>query len=268
MKNLNDKIIVIRGAGDIASGIINTLKKCNFKIIALETKYPSSIRRKVSYSECIYDGEIELEDVIAKKAENYSDIKKVWGKDKVPVIIDETMDILNELSPYALIDAIIAKKNLGTKIDMADITIGLGPGFYAGRDVDYVVETMRGHDLGRIINKGYAQKNTGIPGKILNVSSERVIHSPANGKFKMIKDISSIVDKGQIIAKVDDIEIKATISGVIRGMIRDGYQVKKGFKIIDIDPRISERKNSFTISDKARLIAGSVLQIIVSKINL
>ena len=171
---------------------------------------------------------------------------------------------IRELEPEAVIDAILAKKNLGTSRDMAPLTVGLGPGFTAGEDVDYVIETMRGHNLGRIIKKGSALPNTGVPGLIAGIGKERVIHSPAAGNMKNICQIADLVEKDQVIAMVGDTPVKATISGVIRGLIRDGYPVFEGMKIADIDPRAEQKKNCFTISDKARCIAGGVLEVLLS----
>lgn len=147
---------------------------------------------------------------------------------------------------------------------MAPLTIALGPGFEAGEDVDYVVETMRGHDLGRIIEEGCAIPNTGIPGLVGGVSKERVIHSPAAGQIRNQAQIADIVEQGQILAYVGETPVKATITGVLRGIIRDGYEVFEGMKIADIDPRKEEKKNCFTISDKARCIAGSVVEILMN----
>ena len=146
---------------------------------------------------------------------------------------------------------------------MAPITIALGPGFNASFDVDIVIETMRGHNLGRIIEKGYAKENTGVPGEIKGVSKERVIYSPVSGTISNVKQIGDIVKKGETIAYIDNTEVKASIDGVLRGIIRDKAKIKSNLKIADIDPRKEQVKNSFTISDKARTIAGSVLEAIL-----
>jgi xanthine dehydrogenase accessory factor len=164
--------------------------------------------------------------------------------------------------------AILAKKNLGTNRSMAPLTVGLGPGFTAGVDVDIVIETMRGHNLGRIIREGSAIPNTGIPGNIGGYTAERVIHAGAEGILYNVHKIGDIVEQGEEIAYIADekenrrYSVTATIPGIIRGLIRDGYPVTKGFKIADIDPRKSELSNCFTISDKARCIAGSVLEVV------
>ena len=164
-------------------------------------------------------------------------------------------------------DAILAKKNLGTRRDMAPIVVGVGPGFVAGGDVDAVVETLRGHNLGRVIYHGAAEKNTGIPGEIAGVGKDRVIHSPAAGVLRNKRTIGDIVKKGEVVAVVEteagEVPVYATIDGLLRGMIRDGYPVSERFKIADIDPRIDEYDNCFTISDKARCVAGGVLEAIL-----
>ncbi len=264
---MND-LIIIRGGGDIATGTICRLFNCGFKVIILETSKPSSIRRKVSFSEAIYDGECTVEDVRCKYATNVSQAYKLIENNIIPIMIDESCKILNVVKPFVLIDAILAKKNLGTNINMAPITIGLGPGFTAGLDVHAVIETMRGHDLGRIIYKGSAMKNTGTPGIIEGYGKERVLYSPSNGKIKNKCEIGNIVHEGQLIASIEDINVYASFTGILRGIIHDGYNVTKGLKIADIDPRINQYNNCFTISDKARCISGSVVEAICKLENL
>ena len=184
-------------------------------------------------------------------------------------MVDPAGNCMIELSAHgkvaALVDAILAKRNLGTSRNMAPLTIGLGPGFFAGEDVDYVVETMRGHDLARIITEGPAIPNTGVPGMVGGVSKERVIHSPGAGRIHNMAHIADIVEKGQILAYVGETPVEASITGVLRGIIKEGYNVPVGMKIADIDPRKEEKKNCFTISDKARCIAGSVVEILLSE---
>ena len=179
-------------------------------------------------------------------------------------MIDPKGEMIKQLHPIAVVDAILAKKNLGTTRDMAPITIALGPGFTAGEDVDVVIETMRGHRLGRIIKEGSAIPNTGIPGVIKGFGKERVIHSPAAGIMHNRSRIGDIVEKDQIIAMVDEMPVYASLTGVLRGIIRDGYKVPKGMKLADIDPRKEQKKNCNTISDKARCIAGSVVEVLMA----
>ena len=298
-KNL---LIICRGAGDLATGIIHRLHRAGHRVIALETDYPAAIRRQVSFCEAVYDGSAAVEGVTARlvpaladaetDTETYSGendtpaahivsekwdssaIEAVLEAGEVPLLIDPKGESIALLKPDVVVDAIIAKKNLGTTIDMAPLVIGVGPGFTAGKDVHLVIESMRGHNLARIITDGMAQPNTGVPGNIAGFTSERVIHAPAAGYIHDVRKIGDIVQKGDEIARIypdkesydnalsEYVPVNATITGIIRGLIREGYYFRKGFKIADIDPRESEITNCFTISDKARSIAGSVLEAV------
>lgn len=269
-----NRIVVCRGGGDLATGIIHRLAKAGLQVVCLESEQPSSIRRQVCFSEAVYDGKTSVDGMKAVRVKNMEDILSAWQKREVPVLIDPKGEWIEELKPVAVVDAIIAKKNLGTYKDMAPLTIGVGPGFTAGSDVDVVIESMRGHNLGRVITKGAAIANTGIPGKVGGYDKERVIHASGAGYMKNISKIGDLVEKGQIIAEIyedlsmtgEGVPVKATLNGILRGLIRTGYHVSKGFKIADIDPRKEELENCFTISDKARCIAGSVLEVICGKL--
>lgn len=252
--------VVVRGGGDIASGVINRLYKMGVKVLVLEIEKPNFIRRKVCYGQAIYDKEYELEGAVSKFADSIEDIEKIWNENKIPVYIDPEMKVVDIIKPDAVVDAIIAKKNLGLKVSKDYITIALGPGFEAGKDADVVIETNRGHNLGRVIFEGKAAENTGVPGVINGFGRERVVYAPEKGILTIIKDIGSIVKKDEIIAYVDDVPVYATLSGLVRGMIRDKSLVTKGLKIGDIDPRESEYENCFTISDKARTVSGGVVE--------
>lgn len=298
-KNL---LIICRGAGDLATGIIHRLHRARHRVIALETDYPAAIRRQVSFCEAVYDGSAAVEGVTARlvpaladaetDTEIYSGINDTpaahvasekWDRSvieavleagEVPLLIDPKGESIALLKPDVVVDAIIAKKNLGTTINMAPLVIGVGPGFTAGQDVHLVIESMRGHNLARIITDGMAQPNTGVPGNIAGFTSERVIHAPAAGYIHDVRKIGDIVQKGDEIARIypdkesydnalsEYVPVNATITGIIRGLIREGYYFREGFKIADIDPRESELSNCFTISDKARSIAGSVLEAV------
>lgn len=266
IKNM-ENLVIVRGGGDIATGTINRLYQCGFKVLVLEVAAPSAIRRNVAFSEAVYQGEQKVEDVTCFLAENIVDAVTMLNEGKLVMLVDPEGASIRKLQPMAVVDAILAKKNLGTNKGMADITVALGPGFEAGKDVDAVIETKRGHSLGRVIYQGKAIKNTGIPGMIGGYTKERVIHSPAEGRLRNVKKITDIVKQGDIIARIEtgekSIPVEATIDGLLRGLIRDGYPVTKGFKIADIDPRIDEYDNCFTISDKARCIAGGVLEAIL-----
>lgn len=258
-----NELVIVRGGGDIASGTIQKLHRSGFKVLILEVSTPTSIRRTVCFSEAIYEGQITIEGVTSVYACNVKDVRRAWLENKIPVVVDPNGLYIDVFKPQIVIDAILAKKNLGTTMDMADITIALGPGFEAGKDVHAVVETMRGHNLGRVILEGYAKKNTGVPGNIMGYSKERVIYSPCAGVIRSVRNIGDIVEASDIIAYVDDTEVKASINGLLRGIIRNGSNVDAKFKIADIDPRITEKENCYTISDKARSIGGGVLEAIL-----
>ena len=229
--------ILVRGGGDLASGVIHRLHRCGYRVLILESEMPSAIRRKVSFCDAVYEGESFVEGVLCKRISSLDECEKVWQEGEIPLLADETGACIKEFAPDAVIDAILAKRNLGTTKEMAPLTIALGPGFAAGYDVDFVVETMRGHDLGKIIEDGEAIPNTGIPGLIAGVGKERVIHSPAEGVILNKVKIADFVEKGQVIATVGDVPVPASLTGILRGIIRDGYKVHKGMKIADIDPR-------------------------------
>jgi xanthine dehydrogenase accessory factor len=257
------EIVIVRGGGDIASGVIQKLYRCGFKVLVLEIENPTCIRRAVSFSEALFEGEIEVEGIKSVRVRNLEEIEDAWKNNKVPVIIDPKGSYINLLKPKAVVDGILAKKNLGTYINMAPITIALGPGFEAGKDVDVVIETNRGHNLGRLIFNGEAQADTGAPGNIGGYTKERVIYSPCDGVINNVREIGDIVKKEEPLAYVGDYIVRATIDGVLRGIIRNNSKVHKGLKIADIDPRLEERKNCFTISDKARTIGGGVLEALI-----
>lgn len=266
---MRDNCVIVRGGGDLASGVIHRLYRCGYRVLILECEKPSAIRRKVAFCEAVYDGEAAVEGVICRRVDFLEECERVWENGEIPLMVDPSGKCISELSAKgkvsALVDAILAKRNLGTTKDMAPLTVGLGPGFSAGEDVDYVVETMRGHDLARIITQGPAIPNTGVPGMVGGVSKERVIHSPGAGKIHNIAHIADLVEKGQLLAYVGETPVEASITGVLRGIIREGYDVPPGMKIADIDPRKEEKKNCFTISDKARCIAGSVVEILLNE---
>ena len=260
----NDKLVLLRGGGDIATGIAYVLYNAGFKIIITEIARPSTIRRSVALSDAIYNGKKVVENLTCVKVNNVDEAKGILVDNNIPILIDENLNNIQVIKPDILVDSILAKKNLGTNINMANLVIGIGPGFYASKDCHYVIETMRGHNLGRVIKEGSTLPNTGIPGLIANHSKDRVIHAEVTGKIRNIKNISDIVKKDEIIAYIDDFKVKATIDGILRGLIADGFEVEKGLKIADIDPRIDEQNNCWTISDKARSIGGAVLMTILN----
>lgn len=276
-------LIVVRGAGDLATGTIHRLKKAGFRLLVLEAEHPAAIRRQVALSEAVYAGSARVEDVEAvrmdvelaekknRKELLEQEMERIWKKDGVPVLVDPAGLSIAALRPAVVVDAILAKKNLGTTKEMAPLVIALGPGFTAGEDVDVVIETKRGHNLGRVIRSGSAVPNTGIPGIIGGYGKERVMHAQAEGILRNAASIGDIVEARAVIAEIETengtVPVEASFSGLLRGLIRDGYPVTKGFKIADIDPRKEELQNCFTISDKARCIAGSVLEVICGELE-
>lgn len=259
------QLIIVRGGGDIATGTIYKLSRCGYPVLILESERPSAIRRKVAFSEAVYDGKAQVEDMTCFCADGWLEAEKIMALGYPAILRDPECRILKEVTPWALVDGILAKRNLGTNRRMAPKTIALGPGFTAGVDVDLVVETMRGHDLGRILEKGSAQPNTGVPGKIAGYDRARVVYAPAVGRLHVICDIGDRVEQGQFIAEIiadngERIPVTAAIPGLIRGMLQEDFLVEEGFKMSDIDPRETEYENCFRISDKARCIAGAVLE--------
>jgi xanthine dehydrogenase accessory factor len=266
-KGIDEVIVLIRGAGEMASGVAHRLHQSHFKVCMLEISHPVAVRREVSFCESIYEGEKEVEGVRSKFISKPEEIHSVWKDGKIPILVDPDGEKTRRfIKPDVLVDAIMAKKNLGTHIKKAPLVIGLGPGFYAGKDVHIVIETNRGHDLGRLILKGAAEPDTGIPGNIGGYTVERLLRTMKKGVFHPQKWIGDRVNKGSVVAVVDDFPVMAKISGFVRGLIREGVEVGKGMKVGDIDPR-GRREFCFTISDKARSIGGGVLEAILYWFN-
>ena len=253
-----DSLMIVRGGGDLATGTIHRLWSAGLRVLVLETEHPAAIRRQVSLCEAVYEGETTVEGLRAVRISKQEEAEAVWAQNAVPVLIDPKGESIRTLKPDVVVDAILAKKNLGTTREMAPLTIALGPGFTAGQDVDVVVETKRGHKLGRIIREGAATPNTGVPGVIGGYAGD--LHA-----------IGDFVEAGEAIAKVEtpageEVLVKTQIAGILRGLLRDGYPVVPGFKVADVDPRKTELENCFLISDKARCIAGSVLELVVAQL--
>ena len=267
MKILKNLIIAVKGGGDLATGVAWRLFQSNFKnIFIMETPNPMAVRRQVSFCEAIYDDNIIVEGVKAKKIFQPEDITITWQNNNIPVLIDPEWKAIKVIRPHVVIDAIIAKKNLGTDLSEAPLVIGLGPGFEAGKDVHMVIETNRGHNLGRVILNGSPEPNTGIPGNTGGYTHERVLRAPCTGIFHSELNIGDRVKKGQIAGYVDNTPVKVQIDGILRGQIRSNTMVKDKLKIGDIDPR--ENINyCTTISEKARAMGGSVLEAILRKYN-
>ena len=261
-REISQTRVLIRGAGEMATGIAHRLFRSGFKACLIETPHPLAVRRKVSFSEAVYDGEHTVERVTALRIGNPEGIASVWAERKIPLLVDPENETKDFLKPHVLVDAILAKRNVGTRITDAPLVIGLGPGFTAPRDVHVTIETNRGHNLGRLIFKGEAEPNTGIPGLIGGYAGERVFRAPRHGIFQTATTIGDMVSTGETVAQVEDVPIKAQISGVVRGLLRNGTEVTKGLKAGDIDPR-GNQAYCTTISEKARALGGSILEVIL-----
>ena len=303
-------LIIVRGAGDLASGVLAVIHICGFRVLALETATPSAIRRTVAFSEAVRLGHCIIEGIEARLIAKEQAARILSAKDSesdtqsgteaittilsgteviatgiktnaaagskanrlsfIPIAVDPAGELISELQPAAVVDAIIAKKNCGTRLDMAPLVIALGPGFTAGKDAHIVIETMRGHNLARLIYQGAALPNTGVPGLVGGESALRVIHAPAAGTLRVMRDIGESVIRGETIARIihtdgSVTDVAASLNGIIRGMLPDGFVVRSGLKMADIDPRLTELNNCFTISDKARSLGGAVLTALLSR---
>lgn len=253
--------ILIKGAGDLATGIASRLYRAGHQIIMTEIAVPLTVRRTVALSRAVYEDKAQVEDMTGVLVTNMETAEKVLLDGDIPVIVDPKADIKDEFHPDVIVDAILAKRNIGTMITDAPFVIGVGPGFTAGVDCHCVIETKRGHTLGETIYKGAAIPNTGVPGEIGGFSTERIIRGAAEGKMVPIAKIGDTVEKGQVVAITGGKEVYAKMSGIVRGMLQPDVIVHENMKIGDIDAR-SELFHCYTISDKARAIGGAVLEAI------
>lgn len=257
-----NRSIVIRGGGDLGSGVAHTLHRCGFQLLILEVQNPLVVRRTVSFARAVIDGEAVVEGIRAIKVSTKDEILKQWHQENIPVMVDPAGVILKDVHPAVVVDATLAKRNTGMHCGMAPITIALGPGFKAGEDVDVVVESNRGHNLGRLLFEGYAETDTGVPAPIKGYGKERVLRSPCSGIMKHILDIGALVKKGDVICMVGEKPVKAPFAGMVRGLLMNGRKVVEGMKIGDVDPR-QMQELCYTISDKSRAIGRAVLEAVL-----
>lgn len=257
-------LVLIRGAGDLATGIAWRLWQAHFDIVMTDLPRPTAIRRTVAFSTALENIEMTVEGVTAVACATPNQVLEATKRRRVAVLPDPDCKLALQLRPDVVVDAILAKRNLGTRIDDAPLVIGVGPGFCAGQDCHYVIETQRGHDLGRVIEEGPAAPNSGIPGNIGGYTSERILRAPAAGVFHPLAAIGDLVQAGQTVAEVNGTPLTAPIAGMVRGMLAEGVEVTPGFKCGDVDPR-GEKASYTTISDKARAIGGGVLEAILRR---
>lgn len=254
--------VLVRGGGDLASGVVYRLHRSGMRVLVTELPQPTVIRRAVAFAAAMYEDVVEIEGVVGRQVASLEEARVSLQRDEVPVMADPEGAVIREWRPDVLVDAILAKRNVGTKISDAPTVIGLGPGFVAGIDVHAVIETNRGHFLGRVILEGSAALDTGIPGAVMGYTAERVLRAPSEGVLRTEMRIGEEVEAGEPVGHVDRSPVVASISGVIRGLLADGLRVSEGMKIGDIDPR-GVREHCFTISDKALAIGGGVLEAIL-----
>jgi xanthine dehydrogenase accessory factor len=262
-----DTLIAIKGAGDLATGVAIRLFRCGFAVVMTETAAPTAIRRTVAFAEAVYAGDATVEEVRAVCVAGAEQASALLAQRLVPILVDPSARIVSELHPAVIVDAIIAKRNCGTSMADAPFVIGLGPGFTAGVDVHAVIETNRGHHLGRVILDGSAEPNTGRPGTISGTSWQRVLRAPATGTLVPYRGIGDPVRVGDLIATVAGQAVAAPLSGVLRGLIHERAPVHEGMKIGDVDPR-GEREYCFTVSDKSLAIAGGVLEAVLMRMRM
>jgi xanthine dehydrogenase accessory factor len=265
--NLNGCRLIIKGGGEMASGIAVRLYKAGLRaILILEVPAPSAVRRTVSFCEAVYDGEQQVEGIRARRAQNREEIAALWRQGIIAVAVDPDWELLGQIQPHVCVDAILAKRNMGTTLTDAPFTLGIGPGFTAGVDTHAVIETNRGHNLGRVYTEGAAQANTGIPGNICGYTVERVLRAPEEGITQTHRQIGELVRAGDVALSVGGAPVAALLDGVVRGLIRSGVAVTKGTKVGDIDPR-GNAEYCYTVSEKARALGGAVLEAICAYIT-
>ncbi|NQS76431.1 MAG: EF2563 family selenium-dependent molybdenum hydroxylase system protein [Peptococcaceae bacterium] len=260
------QLVVIKGAGDLATGCAGRLFRSGFRVLMTELPQPLVVRRTASFAEAVYTGSTRVERIEAVLAEDREKAQQLLEKGKVPLLIDPRAAVVNQLKPLVLIDGVMAKKNIGTSINDAPLVIGLGPGLTAGVDVHAVVETKRGHYLGRVLYEGQAIPDTGVPGAVMGYGTERLLKAPADGVVEPLRNIGDLVQKGEKLLTVGGTPLQTEIAGVVRGMIRAGTWVSRGMKIGDIDPR-GKKEYCYTISEKALAVGGGALEAICSYLS-
>jgi len=260
--------VVVKGGGDLGTGVAWRLHRCGFRVLVTEKAQPTVIRRAVAFASAVFEGAITVDGITARLVEDDAGIEACWAAGEAAVLVDPQAEAVGRLRPEAVVDAILAKRNTGTSIDDAPMVVALGPGFTAGVDCHAVVETNRGHNLGRVLadkrhpSKGSAQPNTGVPGTVGGESARRVLRAPQAGLFQGERAIGDPVQAGETVAHVDDAPVQSQLDGVVRGLLHDGLQVHSGMKVGDVDPR-GVAAHCFTISDKALAVAGGVLEAIL-----
>jgi xanthine dehydrogenase accessory factor len=264
--SISELMVLIRGGGEMATGIAHRLHRCHIRVLITEIAMPTSVRRNVAFAEAVYERAQTVEGVKAVRVGSCDEAYAAWEQNQIPIFVDPEASIGKILKPVVIVDAIMAKKNGVAKLTDAPVVVGVGPGFTAGFNVHAVVESNRGHHLGRVIWDGAAESDTGIPASVDGYTASRVLRVPQSGIFNAVRAIGDVIAAGETVATVNGELIKAGISGQIRGLLRNGIQVQQGIKAGDIDPR-GERGYCDSISDKSRAIAGGVLEAVLHSLR-
>jgi xanthine dehydrogenase accessory factor len=259
---LNELTILIKGGGEVGSAVAHRLTRSGLRVCLTETRFPLAVHRGTTYCETIYDGEKEVEGIIAKLVFSPEQVYEAWAQNKIPIIVDPEAQIKSFIHPHVLIDAIMAKRNSGTKITDAPLVIGLGPVFLVNCDVHVVIETNHSEDLGKVITRGEAERDTRVPVSIGGFTFERVLNAPVDGQFVSLKNIGDNVSQGETVALVAGEPVEAKISGIVRGLLRSNTEIKGGAKVGEIDP-VNPPEICYKIRAKMRAIAGGVLEAIL-----
>ena len=253
--------VLIRGGGEMASGIAHRLHQCRLQVLITEVAEPTAVRRHVAFAEAVYRGYHTIENVKAVRVATFSDALTEWQRDAIPLFVDSEAKIRQQAQPSVIVDATMSKKGGDTKLDDAPLVIGIGPGFSAGGNVHAVIESNRGYQLGRVIWQGAAEPDTGVPAPVAGHTDARVLRAQRRGYFVAVRAIGDRVKAGEMVAHIDGTPVKSGIDGVIRGLLHSGIQIAPGVKVGDVDPRF-ESEYCNTISDKARAIGGGVVEAI------
>ena len=259
--------VLIWGGGDLASGVAMRLHRVGIDILVVEKEEPLVVRRSVAFANAVNEGQMQVEDVTGVLIQSPEEMKGVWEEDQIPVMVDPELTLLSKDQPLVLVDARMRKKVVQNDLDSAELVIGLGPGFVVGENCHAAIETNRGHFLGRVYWEGSPEPDTGVPGKVLVYSRERVLHAPAAGEIHSMKSIGDHVEKGEPVLAVSGKQVLAPFDGVLRGLIHDGLHVREGMKVGDVDPR-PETFRCWTVSEKSLAIGGGVLEAMLTKSSL
>ena len=267
VENLYNILVAVKGAGDLATGVMHRLARAGFAVMAIELPNPTVVRRTVAFAEAIALGQVMVEGVTAQRADSLAEIHAAIAIGRIPIVVDPNGKLLKRMALTVLVEATLSKYNSGVTMHDAPIVIALGPGYEAGVDAHAVIETNRGHNLGRVYLSGCAEPNTGVPGAIGGYTIERLLRAPCAGALYGTRQIGDMVQADETVALVKTAEgasvpVASAITGILRGLVRDGLPVYEGMKVGDVDPRAA-REHCFTISDKSRAIGGGVLEAIL-----